>query len=307
MDALMYVVVRTIIISLLLLVGTSAVAQSDERAVILEHYKWFGETPKAKLIRVINPFGSITTRNTTYDNIEVSGVIQRIGDNPGLHKIDIRDNKGVTEIVVSYPKGNKNNKGQLTGRFDLGIWVPAWVTVDMATDFGDIKVKKHASNIIAKTQSGKISIGASGLVNASSVSGNISADLYGERFSHAMSIASQTGDVKVKISQKASVIIHAHSATPVKSNISDYQAIKLARFGDNELIAQLAADNKPSSKLQIAAEQGLLFIYIAKKPSYRIKSVPRLLSRKRGDPNKSKTIKATTVQGASVTAAPTAQ
>lgn len=149
----------------------------DNRPVSVEHYKYFGELPKAKKVRVINPYGSITSRNTSYDTIELSGIIQKIGEPGAKHDIEIKDNQGVTEVVIRYPQGNQDAKGRLTGRFDIGVWVPAYVDVELITDFGDIKVKNSASNIIANSNSGKIRVSSSGTVAAHSYSGDVKIEL----------------------------------------------------------------------------------------------------------------------------------
>jgi hypothetical protein len=247
----------------------------QQRSVKLEHYKWYGETPKAKLVRVINPFGAISSRNTSYDNIEISGVIQKIGKSPAQHNIEIRDNNGVTEVVVSYPKGNKNKQGQLSGRFDLGVWVPSWVNVEMVTDFGDIKVKKHTSNITAKTTSGKIKIGTTGLVQAHSDSGNIYVDLFGDftgdRFTQPMLVSSNKGDVKVSLTQTARVTVQAQSNQPIKHNLHAYQAIKVTDLPGHAFKAQLVKTDLATSNLQLSSMQGLLTLTIAKKAAYKAK------------------------------------
>ncbi|MCJ8267862.1 MAG: DUF4097 family beta strand repeat-containing protein [Psychrosphaera sp.] len=243
----------------------------EQRTVKLEHYKWYGEAPKAKLVRVINPYGAISSRNTSYDNIEISGVIQKIGKSPAQHNIDIRDNNGVTEVVVSYPKGNKNAQGQLSGRFDLGVWVPSWVNVEMITDFGDIKVKKHTSNITAKTISGKIKIGTTGLVQAQSDSGDITVDLFGDRFKKSMRVSSNKGDVKVSLVQTARVTVQAQSNQPIKHNLQAYQAIKVTELPGHAFKAQLAKADQTATDLQLSSMQGLLTVTIAKKAAYKAK------------------------------------
>lgn len=292
----MFTLTRNLAVLLLALTSTFATAltlttpdqKKDTRDFKLEHYKWYGETPKAKLVRVINPFGAISTRNTSYDNIEISGAIQKIGKTPAQHKIDITDNNGVTEVVVSYPNGNKNAQGQLTGRFDLGVWVPAWVNVEMVTDFGDIKAKKHSSNLSATTTSGKIKIASSGTVDAQSDTGDIKVDFYGERFKQPMNVSSNTGDVKVNLSQKAKVTLRAASNNPIKHNLNDYQSIKVSDADEHHFKAELA---KNSTDLQLSSEQGQLVVIVAKKASYKTKIGQRLSVHK---PINTKTTKTTT-------------
>ena len=270
-------------------VFTAPVAQAidaaDKRAVALKHYKWLGEVPKAKLIRIINPFGAITSRNTSYNNVELSGVIQKIGQdsitqNSSAHQISITDVDGVTEVVVSYPQGNKNSQGQLIGRFDLGVWVPSWVAVEMTTDFGDIKVKKHASNIIAKTHSGKIKIGSAGRVIASSYSGDIKVDLYGERWHQAMDISSVTGNVKVNVSRTANINLQALSGNDIKHNLTNLDNITTTIGDDHQLTAQFdqQGQRRLRTPLQLTATHGQLSVYVADQPAYHIKATPKLFN-----------------------------
>lgn len=261
---------------------------NDDRKVDIKQYKWFGEAPKAKLVRVVNPYGSVTSRSSLVNGVELSAAIQKIGSNPPEHTIDISDNNGVTEIVISYPKGTiRNAKGQLTGRFDLGVWLPSWIRLEVKTDFGDIKVKKSASDIMAKTNTGKITIGTSGHVEAVSERGNISVDFYGERFRQPMKVLSRFGDVKVNMSQNARVILQARAAKDIKNNFGEYKAI--AVLGDKKTLS--ATITKPTKhkikpvELQLAANKGRLSISIADKITHKvIKTSPSFTAN--GKPNK---------------------
>ena len=263
--------------------------QIDNRKVDVKQYKWFGDAPKSKIVRIVNPYGSVTSRSSMVNGVELSAAIQKIGDNPPQHTVDIKDNKGVTEIVISYPKGTiRNAKGQLTGRFDLGVWLPSWVRLEVETDFGDIKVKKSASDVIAQSNSGKIAIGTSGHVEALSESGNISVDLYGERFRQQMKAVSRLGDVKVNMSQDARLVIQASAAEDIKNNFSEYQSIKVS--GDSKtLSAKITKPTKHKIKpvdFHVAANQGSISINIADKVTRKVEKTPPSFT-VNGKPNKS--------------------
>jgi len=245
----------------------------DNRKVIVKQYKWFGDSPKAKRIRVINPFGSITSRTTTYGTVELSGAIQKIGENPGIHHIEVKDNKGVTEVIVTYPNGIRNDKGQLTGRFDLGVWVPSWVTLEFETDFGDIKVSKSASNVIARSNSGKIKVGTMGSIEASSNSGNIHVDLYAEKFKDDFNVNSDSGDISVKLSQHAKINLAATASEAVTHNFAEYSAISVAEKPFN-LVANMAANSNKAKQLKLTTKKGAVDIFVAAKPSHKVKLTP---------------------------------
>lgn len=251
-----------------------AQASQSTPKVVLERYSEVTELPKAKHIRVINPFGNITTRTNSYHKTELSGVIQKIGDHWTAHKIDIRDNNGVTEVVVSYPEGNVDKQGRLTGRFDLGVWVPSFVTVEMVTDYGDIKVKKSSSNIIAKSISGKISIGTSGEVVAQSQSGNVKVNLKGEKFRQPMKISSQTGDVRVYISEAANLNLTAKANSISTKNLVKHKNVNVASISETLVSAKLGAKG---TELDLASKQGELFIALSKPSDIKYNTSARLL------------------------------
>ena len=199
-----------------------------------------------------------------------------------------------TEIVISYPRDIRNDKGQLTGRFDLGVWIPSYLILEVETDFGDIKVKKSASDVIAKSNSGKISIGTSGHINAQSDTGNVTVDFYGERFRDDMKVFSESGNVKVNMSQHAAMILSAKAGNKIKDNFKSYQAIEVKPQGKG-LIARLASKFKHKAvALELNAKQGNLSISVADEVSHTIKKTPVIYSVKDSkNKNKIKTNKST--------------
>lgn len=246
----------------------------NDRKVEISQYKWFGDVPKAKLVRVINPYGDVNSRSSLGNAVELSSAIQKIGDNPPEHKIDIKDVDGVTEIVISYPKDSiRDDQGRLTGRFDLGVWLPSLVRLEVETDFGDIKIKKSASDVIAKSNTGKISIGTSGHVEATSEHGNIMVDFYGERFRQKMKVVSRFGDVKVSMSQDTRLVLNASAAKAIKNNFDKYQAIEVS--GDkHQLSAQITKPTKHKIQpveLYLAANKGSVDIKINDESNYKVR------------------------------------
>jgi DUF4097 and DUF4098 domain-containing protein YvlB len=181
-------------------------------------------------------------------------------------------------VVVSYPDGNTNASGQLTGRIDLGVWLPSWVTVEFETDFGDIKVKKSASNVVAKSVSGKISVGTAGLIDASSQSGNISVDFYNEDYRWPMKVSSETGNVKVNVSKNAKLTLKAYSYGPIKNNFAAYQSIQFSQQKKTMVVnlspVELSTKWQPAI-LQVSALRGDLTIHIADKTNHKIKRTSR--------------------------------
>lgn len=254
----------------------------DQRKVEVELYKWFGESPQAKLVRVINPYGSVSSRTASVSKVELSGAIQRIGDAPPQHHIEVKEQRGVIEVIVSYPPDSiRDAAGRLTGRVDLGVWIPSWVSLSVETDYGDIKVKKSASNITARSNSGKISIGTSGQVDAISDSGDIQLDLYAEKYRDSMRVYSRSGDIRVLVSQGAQLNLLAVAPQEIKHNFVDYQLIDVekstgslqVRLGQGSLTRAGKAQINPVS-MDLRTEHGDMSIRVMDQPSYQIAKTP---------------------------------
>lgn len=263
---------------------TSNTSEPDNRKVEIKPYKWFGESRSAKHVRIINPFGNITSRTSNFENIEMSGVIQLIGDKPGIHKIDIIEKQDVTEIVVSYPNGIRNAKGQLTGRFDLGVWLPSWAKVEAETDFGDIKIKRSASDVIARSNTGKIAIGTMGFVDAYSKKGDITIDLYNEAFTDELKAYSESGSVKVYVPQQAHLKLNINAEGKIKHNFAQYDGVKFAnqQKGLNATIATAKADEEAITQdFTISSKSGEVSVWVIDSPRHNIPPTPSNLKVKK--------------------------
>lgn len=238
--------------------------------VKLQKYQWQGPLPQKSLVRVINRFGNITTRNTNQNRIELSGVIQKVGEHAPTPEILISDDDGITLVEVVYDSPTTDNFNNRIGRMDIGVYVPKGVTVEMETDFGNIKAKKHRSNLIAKSQSGKIKLATSGTINATSHSSNITANLLTwseEKFKpqnkqRRYQIHSLEGDVQIYFSSQSGLDINLQAGNSITSQSSDLQS--LIAEGINSV--QLAIGNK-ERHLSVSSNQGSIQIDSVKSDS----------------------------------------
>ncbi|MCW9015465.1 MAG: DUF4097 family beta strand repeat-containing protein, partial [Kangiellaceae bacterium] len=201
--------------------------------VKLRKYSWQGEVPRNNKVVVINSYGNITTRNTKQGNIEISGIIQRVGPEAPAPDVNISDNDGVTLIEVVYDQPTTDKYANRIGRMDIGIYVPKGVSVDMKTTFGDIKAKKHASNLTATSTSGKIKLATKGTIIASSESGSINVNLLpweARLFEPAnkqkvYELHTRNGEIKAYFEANANLAITASSGKNVSSSNAEFQNI----------------------------------------------------------------------------------
>jgi len=193
--------------------------------VTLHKYNWQGDVPTKRKVRLINRYGNISTRNTNQSNIEIAGVIQKVGTDAPTPEVKVVEQDGVMNIEVFYKTASIDKYNNRIGRIDLGIYVPKGVSLELITDFGDIKAKKHRSKIIAKTQTGKIKLSTHNVFQALSYSGDISLDLLNwkrPRFpvnskKNQYEAFTREGDIKIYFKNTISLSIHAESGNGIHS------------------------------------------------------------------------------------------
>ena len=258
-------------ISVCLLWGCTAYAQSEmptvytKQDVKLSKYQWQGEVPPRQRIRVINHFGNITTRNTNYQDIMLSGVIQKVGPNAPTPEVKISEVDGITIIEVVYQAPTLDKFNQRIGRLDLGVYAPKNVTIELETSFGDISGKKHQSDLVLTTQSGKIKLATRGRLEASTQSGPINAVLL--RPKHAdrgilasnkprrESIRSVSGDIKLHYYPDNGIEFELHAGKGIRSKTADIQAL----IADTSNTLHFGLGNRARS-FSVTSEQGAIEI-----------------------------------------------
>lgn len=229
--------------------------------VVVENYTWVGKIPKGKKVVVKNFFGNLASRLRSEPQIGISATIQKIGPNPPSPEFDINDSGEVTFITVKYPKGQFDDNGVLIGRTDLSIVVPETVTVEMETSYGDIGAKKHFSNIYAKTESGNIKLGSVGELNAYSVSGDITIDMYNYIWKAPQKVQTEQGNVRLILARQADLAVKL-SGKSISHNLADYQVAVKQSQGTAEFVL-----NNAHSEAVFSAPQGKIRVDMKDKPN----------------------------------------
>jgi len=257
--------------------------------VVIENYNWIGELPKNRKVKVVNNYGNVSTRIRSESQIGVSAAIQKIGPNPAIPDFNIKETSQYTLITVIYPNGQKDEDGDFIGRVDIAVTIPETISIEMESTWGDIKSKKHFSNLKAKTISGDIALGSVGELNASSVSGNITIDHYNINWPNNQYIATQSGDIHFTISKLSNIAIQAQ-AHFIKSNYSQVNIHK-----NNESSYLSINLNNSQSTMVLNAPRGLIDLNMIDKPhggyvgiptefSGDIRNLPTAIQWKPGDP-----------------------
>lgn len=194
--------------------------------VVLEKYNWKGELPRRNQVKVINPYGNISSRNSSLQQIELAAVIQKVGPNAPKPEFKITDQGGVTVIEVIYQSSVIDEFTNRIGRVDLALFVPTGVSLQLETDFGDIKAKKHTSSMKVKSLSGKVSLMTSGQVEINTDSGDINLTLTEDQKPQWLKsskqrphkLQTQTGNINIYYSSSEKISLELKSGLAISTN-----------------------------------------------------------------------------------------
>ena len=185
-------------------------------------------------VEIINPYGDVYIRhNRGGVNVGISGVIQRLGQQPAIENIELRASKDHVRLEVKYPAGIDTTPDNFDrpGRVDLAVLVPQGSMLRVRTADGVITGKRVRANIQAQTGSGRIDLSSTGWLDLGSDSGNIQLVLIGDRWNHAHRIRTRSGSIAVEFPTKAPLAVHARSAGTI-SVVPDVLAERLTLDGD---------------------------------------------------------------------------
>ncbi len=254
---------KTISLFLGLMCSTINLAQAKQYSVndvTIENYNWIGELPNQRKVKVINPYGNVSSRIRSEPQIGVSAAIQKIGPSPAIPSFDIQQNENQTLIIVKYPNGQFDEDGDFIGRVDIAVTIPETISIEMESTWGDIKSNKHFSNLTAKTTSGNITLGSVGELNAQSDSGNITLDHYNINWANNQHVFTQTGTINFTLSKQSNVAIE----TSGKEIITNYLGDKTT---SNSQISFLDINlNHSNSKIVLSAPDGSISLNLIDKP-----------------------------------------
>jgi hypothetical protein len=196
------------VISYLLLAsaaGAATTADDDIPPYSVERRAW--QQPISGLpprLRIDNAHGDIRVRKSDSGKLEIMAAIQSIGENPVTPEIRTREKNGATRIEVRYRRLQK----PYYGRVDLVVYAPAETELDLRTEDALISVKGGwSAAIVARSQSGNISVSSSRHMQIETRTGAIIAGfLDGKRSRHSY-LRTDGGDIALTLGTRSNLSV----------------------------------------------------------------------------------------------------
>lgn len=224
----------------------------------VKSFRWSGDLQKERHVWATNAYGDIHVRNSKNGGIGVSAIIQKLALSQADPEVQITEDKSGYRISVYHPANRKIEKA-FEGRVDLTLLLPVQTVLTATSTTGNIFIRMKGS-VDTVTDSGNLSIDTTGHIQAKTISGTITAWVKGVNVSQPMRVASKTGDITLKLSEQADIIIHATTG----GTIDVYPSIGVAGpifSNDHAIIWKLGSGNK---KLEVESVTGSIRMYVLK-------------------------------------------
>ena len=203
----------TLFTACLLVTATAWSAEPD--AFRLDGFSWHGPVAAGAVIDVDNRYGQIRSRAAQDGQVHVLAAIQRFAPIHDHFTVRVGGQPERLQIEVVLDAEGPVGKG----RVDLAVLLPPETTLEARTVDGLIKVKRFASALRARTESGAIKIVSEHPVRAHTRDGRIEAKLPARAWTGESALRSDSGSIRVQLARDASLELVARSGGALEADL----------------------------------------------------------------------------------------
>lgn len=206
-------------------------------------FQWSGSVASGGALKIKGISGNVRAETASGSTVEVTG--QKRGRSGDFGEVEIRmeqDGRDVIVCAVYYPSERSegcNSQGSSGERWggrdrstnvsvDFVVRVPAGTPLHASMVSGDIVARDLRSDVHASTVSGDVTVSTSGVVKASTVSGNLDIGL-GSTGWDDLEYSTVSGDITVRLPAGASTEVEASSLSGDFE--SDFDVVLRGRTG----------------------------------------------------------------------------
>ncbi len=185
----------------------TAYAMAEER-----DWEWKGRVDRGDAIEIKGVNGAIRAERTSGDEVEVQARLRGRRDDPSTVKMEVIEHANGVTICAVYPSRDRDEPNECRpgghGRMNVQkndvqveftVRVPAGVNFIGRTVNGDVEALGIQGDVEAHTVNGGVDVSASGLAEATTVNGSITASLGRANWTGTMDFTTVNGSVTLEL------------------------------------------------------------------------------------------------------------
>ncbi len=255
-----------VVIAVRVAAAVAAVHIASGAAVQTRDWDWKGRVDRGDVIEIRGVNGSVRAERTSGGEVEVVARIRSRKSDPESVRMEVVEHAGGVTVCAVYPSKDRDRPNECGGRrgqnvrdndvvVDFTVRVPSGVRFDGRTVNGDVDVGRLDADVEARTVNGSVDISSSGLAEASTVNGSITASMGRADWEGKLSFTTVNGSVTLEF--PADLSCEVDVSTVNGSVSSDFPITVTGRFSPRELRGTIGNGGR---ELKIQTVNGSVFI-----------------------------------------------
>jgi hypothetical protein len=204
--------------------GTPEVAKPAPEDWLIEEREFSRAVPSTTSLTLENLWGDVRLRAGEGDRIVVTAIVQKHREDPRGVDFGISEGAdGTLRLTVDFaaePDGVKIRPEWSPRRVDLGIFVPAKLSVSIHGDDDLVELWGLEGAAIVETKGGEVKFRGQGELRATTDSGAILAQFRDTNWDHPSRLTTSTGSVRAELLEGAAVDVTIETRGPITSDFS---------------------------------------------------------------------------------------
>ena len=223
--------------------------QPVNRTAVIDTHRWATRLTAGDGVALINDYGDLRARTSGDSGLDYAGVVQKLDGEkraPEFHTDRLPER---LQIRVSAP-------ADWNGRVDASARVPAGSLLDLSTDGGLIEVRTGDNDVVARSQTGRLSIRTQGRIEARGETGDMLIVMLGSEFGDSAGrVDTVSGNIELWLQPHANVTLRASAGGGLDIDAGDSAVVN-----ENASNAAKLTFGEGSAKLDVKSERGALVV-----------------------------------------------
>jgi hypothetical protein len=202
--------------------GAGAPSASGERAppapaFEIERLSWTGAVPAGARLVIVNPWGDVRIKQTGSGEARVHAVMQKIGTQPYVARLDVSKADGALRAAIVYPD-DRMPASVRQGRVDVAVLVPYGVATTVEADRGRVLVRGFESPLAVRATRQPVQVVTASAVDIETREADVELHLRRGKVNERGRVRTLGGDIEVRYAPDAAVAFAIISGASRTSN-----------------------------------------------------------------------------------------